>query len=156
MSLVSHRSLRALSIAIALVAFAAPGAAAEPPATDDEKAFYAIGTSLARQLEALKPISAREMELLREGLDDAINGEPLVVDQQEGAALVRTLVTERQRRALALEREAAAAFVAAAAAEPGATTTESGLVYTVIEAGDGPSPGATDKVRVHYLSLIHI
>ena len=32
----------------------------------------------------------------------------------------------------------------------GAKTTESGLVYSEITAGDGASPGATDKVRVHY------
>jgi len=44
-----------------------------------------------------------------------------------------------------------AAALAAHAAEPGATTTAaSGLVYQVVKEGTGPSPQASDVVRVHY------
>ena len=38
----------------------------------------------------------------------------------------------------------------AAAKEPGAVVTASGLVYRSIKEGDGPSPAAIDKVKVHY------
>jgi FKBP-type peptidyl-prolyl cis-trans isomerase FkpA len=38
----------------------------------------------------------------------------------------------------------------AAAEEPGAVVTASGLVFRVLEAGQGASPKATDVVRVHY------
>lgn len=34
--------------------------------------------------------------------------------------------------------------------EPGTVTTQSGLVYTALKEGTGPSPGATDVVKVHY------
>ena len=37
-----------------------------------------------------------------------------------------------------------------AAAAPAAETTPSGLVYRALKTGDGPSPQATDTVRVHY------
>ncbi|MFO1266689.1 MAG: FKBP-type peptidyl-prolyl cis-trans isomerase [Rubrivivax sp.] len=40
--------------------------------------------------------------------------------------------------------------LAAAAAEKGAVVTPSGLVYLALKEGQGPSPGATDTVRVHY------
>ena len=38
----------------------------------------------------------------------------------------------------------------AAAAEAGAVVTDSGLVFRSLKDGSGPSPAATDTVRVHY------
>ena len=38
----------------------------------------------------------------------------------------------------------------AAAAEAGATVTDSGLVFRSLKDGSGPSPAASDTVRVHY------
>ncbi|MCR5883106.1 FKBP-type peptidyl-prolyl cis-trans isomerase [Rhizobacter sp. J219] len=34
--------------------------------------------------------------------------------------------------------------------EPGTVTTQSGLVYSALKEGSGPSPTATDVVKVHY------
>ena len=42
------------------------------------------------------------------------------------------------------------AATAAAAKEPGAVVTSTGLVYRSLKDGDGASPAATDKVKVHY------
>jgi len=43
-----------------------------------------------------------------------------------------------------------AAALAAASKEPGAVVTASGLVYKSIKDGSGPSPKASDKVKVNY------
>ena len=40
--------------------------------------------------------------------------------------------------------------LAAAAAEPGAKVTPTGLVFRTVKEGQGPSPAATDTVKVHY------
>lgn len=40
--------------------------------------------------------------------------------------------------------------LASAAAEPGAVVTASGLVFRSMKDGQGPSPAATDVVKVHY------
>lgn len=42
------------------------------------------------------------------------------------------------------------AAIAKAAKEKGAVTTPSGLVYLSLKDGTGPSPSATDTVKVHY------
>ena len=42
------------------------------------------------------------------------------------------------------------AALKAAAAEPGAVVTPTGLVFRSIKDGTGPSPKATDTVKVHY------
>ena len=47
--------------------------------------------------------------------------------------------------------EAAAPFLKAAAESPGARTTESGLVYEELAAGEGASPGLEQMVKVHYV-----
>ena len=41
-------------------------------------------------------------------------------------------------------------FAQAAAKEPGAKVTVSGLVFRSLQDGQGASPAATDKVKVHY------
>ena len=150
MSFVSRRSARSFLLLLLSALVCAPAFAADPPTTDDEKAFYAVGAGMARQLESLQPIGDRERDVMIDGLLDALNGRPLAVEQNEGAKHVRALVSSRQQRALENERTASAAFAAAEAAKSGAKKTESGLVYIETKAGDGAMPKATDKVRVHY------
>src|SRR5579872_2320574 len=50
----------------------------------------------------------------------------------------------------ASDPSASVAYLEKAAAEPGAIKTPSGLVYRELRAGTGPSPKATDTVKVHY------
>jgi FKBP-type peptidyl-prolyl cis-trans isomerase FkpA len=49
-----------------------------------------------------------------------------------------------------LARADDAAILAAAAKAPGAVTTPDGLVYLAVKEGSGPSPAATDLVKVNY------
>lgn len=135
------------------VSFAGAGAAfaqAGVPQTDDEKAFYALGTSLAQYLQQFKPMSSRELDLVVQGLRDVAGDKVLAVEKNEGAQLIRTMTQKRQEKATEMESAAAASFLAAEAAKPGAVRTESGLIITHLKQGSGPSPAATDTVRVHY------
>ena len=148
-----HRDLGvriAFMSVVLFLAFTANSHAQGIPETDDEKAFYSIGASMAAQLERANPISESELDILVQGVRDAVRGKTLAVEQKEGATLVRAMLQQRQERAAEVEGAAAADFLAAEARKKGAQKTESGLIYTVIKAGSGDSPTATDKVRVHY------
>jgi FKBP-type peptidyl-prolyl cis-trans isomerase FkpA len=135
---------------VLVLAFTAHSQAQGIPQTDDEKAFYSIGASMAVQLQRANPISESELDVLVQGIRDSVRGKTLAVEQKEGAALVSAMLQEREARAVEIEAVAAAEFLAAEAGKKGATKTESGLIYSVIKAGNGASPTATDKVRVHY------
>ena len=141
----------ALLSGLILAALLMPGlATAQANAeTDDEKAFYAIGTSIASQIQNLAPISDREFDLIFQGMRDATAGRA-VGDPNENRSRIRKLLQARQEAAIEIERKAAGEFLAAEARKSGATKTESGLIITEIKAGTGASPTATDKVKVHY------
>jgi len=52
--------------------------------------------------------------------------------------------------AATVEKKAGQAFLDKAAAEKGATRTASGMIIMTVKAGNGASPKATDRVKVHY------
>ncbi len=142
--------LSGASIGLVLILISPMALAQDNAETDDEKALYAIGASLAQQLQMLKPLAEHELDSIVQGLRDAANGR---VDPKEivgRRAQMRKLIQARQERALEVEKEASAAFLASELKKPGARKTESGLVYREITAGVGASPTATDKVKVHY------
>ena len=145
----SSRRTAALIAALLTTLISAPLLAATPE-TNDEKAFYSIGATFAQQLTIFEPMSPKELDILILGLRDTVKGNTLAVDQEQGAALVRTLVQERKAKALEIERVESVKFATAEAKKKGAKITESGLVYREITAGSGVSPTATQTVSVHY------
>ena len=53
-----------------------------------------------------------------------------------------------------MEKKLGQTYLDKAAAEKGATKTASGVIVTTIKPGTGPSPAATDKVKVHYTGTL--
>ncbi len=136
-----------------LTAKPAPGAKPAQPAapaltTDEEKIIYAAGLSLYRTLAQLDP-SPAEIAIVQRALADAKAGKP-AVELNEWGPKIEPLVRTRAARIAEREKAESAAFIDKAAAEPGAEKTASGLVYREITPGTGPSPKATDTVKVHY------
>jgi len=127
----------------------APPASAQEPKSEDDKAFYAIGYSLAERLGSFA-LSAAELEMVKAGLADGVLGRPRRADPRAYMERIQQLRTSRAAVVAAAEKKAGDAFLAKAAAAPGARKTESGIVITTVTSGTGSSPKATDKVKVHY------
>lgn len=142
--------LRTLALAAALTAVvAAPALAAGPTLeTDDQKAIYSIGLSIAQSLKPFA-LSAEEVELVKAGISDGL-ADAGKVDMQEYRSRIQQLGQERTAAAAAAEKKAAEPFLAKMAKEKGAEKTDSGLVYIPVKVGEGESPKASDTVKVHY------
>jgi len=108
---------------------------------DDEKIIYALGLSISNSISQFH-LTPRELELVKRALTDAAAGKPA----EDIAAWGPKIGPLAKARATAV----ASAFLTKAAAEPGAVKTESGLIYKEITPGTGPSPAATDTVKVNY------
>jgi FKBP-type peptidyl-prolyl cis-trans isomerase FklB len=141
--------------------------AAAPPAdpaapvelkTLEDKAAYAIGQNIGQQiLQDKLPLNP---ELIARGLTDALKKAKPALTMEEVEATMLAFSKKMRLKAaadLAAKDPAAAktlkdgqAFLASNKVAKGITTTDSGLQYKVLASGKGPSPKATDKVRVHY------
>jgi FKBP-type peptidyl-prolyl cis-trans isomerase FkpA len=119
-----------------------------PPMTEDEKTIYALGLSMYRSLSQFD-LSPTELEIVKRAIGDAQAGKPAVELDAYGPK-IQPLAQARALRVSERQKTASKAYLDKSASEPGAVKTESGLVYREIRPGIGPSPKATDTVKVHY------
>jgi FKBP-type peptidyl-prolyl cis-trans isomerase FkpA len=127
----------------------APTVSAQEPKSEDDKALYALGYSLAERLGPFA-LTAAELEMVKAGLADGVLGRPRKADPRAYMEKIQQLRTTRAVAVAAAEKKAGDAYLAKAATATGAKKTESGIVITTLTPGTGPSPKATDKVKVHY------
>jgi FKBP-type peptidyl-prolyl cis-trans isomerase len=153
--------LLALGLATALAGCPqpqSPGATEAPAPASEEadaeaNALYAFGASLARYASGMK-LAEADVKAIQEGLSDALLAKPLRVNPRDYGAQIQKVVGERRAAAASEEKKAGEAYLAEAAAAPGAEKTASGLVYLTLTEGNGPSPKATDRVKVHYKGML--
>ncbi len=130
-----------------------PGARTVQDYSDDEKAIYAFGVAVGRQLGQqtkqlrLTPV---EVEVFRAGLGDALQDKTPLVELGDYEKRFQSLAEARLAAGAAEAEQKSASFIEEAAKAPGAVTTGSGLVFQTLSAGDGARPKASDTVKVHY------
>ncbi len=122
---------------------------AAEPKTEDEKALYALGAAVGRNVAPFN-LTPAELQFVQQGFADVAANKDIKMDINSYFPKIQELQTTRQAAAAAVEKKAGQDFLAKAAAVKGAKKTASGLVYTPIKEGTGPSPKATDTVKVHY------
>jgi len=140
---------RALVAVVALLVVHAVPVAAQELKSDEDKTLYALGVALAGQLAPFA-LSPAEVDLVKAGLTDAALNRPHKAEPREYMTKIQELRTQRTAVVAAAEKKAGDAYLGKAAAEPGAKKLDSGVIITTLKPGTGPSPKATDKVKVHY------
>ena len=126
------------------------------PKLDSEiaKVSYGIGANIGSRFGDDLPL---DVDAFSAGVRDALEGNELKMSEED---IMATLQSYQQKQLAARQEEAEAegqknleeakAFFAENAEKEGVQTTESGLQYIVVEAGDGDKPSADDTVEVHY------
>lgn len=156
LALVSVFGLQACNEQSTSTADSAPAAPAEVALeTTEQRLSYGIAYGLGQRMAADGvPMDA---DAFSAGLRDAMSGQQPRMTQEEIAAEMQAYqekaVAEQQATQAALadaNATAAATFLEQNAAREGVVTTESGLQYEILEAGEGAQPGPDDSVEVHY------
>jgi FKBP-type peptidyl-prolyl cis-trans isomerase len=144
----------ALAAALLMIGSAPPADRARPE-TPTGRTSYSLGHQIGRDLSSQG--AAIDTEALRMGLLDGLSGALPQMEAREMAGLL----AELKRRVTAAERatkrqesnrrlESGREFLERNKSRPGVVVRESGLQYEVIRDGSGSSPGAGDKVVLHY------
>jgi FKBP-type peptidyl-prolyl cis-trans isomerase FkpA len=123
----------------AALAFPALGAELK---TEEQKTLYAVGLAIARDVAPFG-LSHAELEIVKQGLTDAVTGKKPAVDLPAYGPKIQEL---EKKRSAAL----AQGYLDKASKEKGVVKSESGLLFTSLHEGTGASPKETDTVKVHY------
>lgn len=120
------------------------------------KLSYALGLGIGRQLAQM---GAEDLNIddFSQAIKDILTGKEPQVSDQEAQKLVTTFFEEQEakQRAAAAEKykdnkEKGEAWLANKAMEEGVVALPSGLLYQVLNEGNGKKPTAADTVECHY------
>ncbi|MDO6565054.1 FKBP-type peptidyl-prolyl cis-trans isomerase [Amphritea sp. 1_MG-2023] len=123
--------------------------------TDQQKLGYSLGLMLGERLKA--DVEELDVDALRRAVETVYSGaDPLLKPEEVEATMMafqQAKIAEQQEafKTLSTENlEKGQAYQAENAKNEGVVTTESGLQYEELTAGEGDSPKAEDTVKVHY------
>jgi FKBP-type peptidyl-prolyl cis-trans isomerase FkpA len=141
-------SVRSCGFALVLLGAASPSVLAAEPQAEEQKAFYALGVAISRNLASFN-LTPAELDLVKSGLTDGVTGKA-TIDVNAYVPKLGELQGTRMAAVAEGEKKTGQAFSDKAATEKGATKTASGIVIKQIKAGTGAAPSASDTVKVHY------
>ncbi len=121
--------------------------------TDDiSKASYGMGYGLGDNIKS-QQADMLNYDAFLLGAKDSLSGIEKQVSEDElklAFEAFQTASLEKQNQANEKIMEEGRKFLAEVAARENVVSLESGMLYEVMVAGDGPKPVATDQVRTHY------
>ena len=116
--------------------------------TLEDSAAYAIGMQFGQAITQ-NGLANLNIELIKKGLEDEVNGKSALDHNQYETAL-EAFFTQKQREENKEKIEEGEKFLEKNAKRKEVKTTSSGLQYEVITEGTGDKPAATNTVKVHY------
>lgn len=116
--------------------------------TLEDSAAYAIGMQFGQAITQ-NGLANLNIELIKKGLEDEVNGKS-ALDPHQYEATLEAFFTQKQKEENKEKIEEGEKFLEKNAKRKEVKTTASGLQYEVITEGTGDKPAATNTVKVHY------
>ncbi len=116
--------------------------------TEKDKFSYGLGMIIGERV--MKQYGDVDYQLLLQGLIAQREDKETLLTLGEAEQALTTMKQKEDVMKYAEVKEKGEAFLKTNAVLEGFTVTESGLKYSVITAGDGAKPAASDRVTVHY------
>lgn len=124
--------------------------------TEMDSLSAAIGISFSNSVVS-QGIGNLNTDILTKTISASLKGDKTVLTPEAANAFLQTYfekVSAVKQKEMeekgAVVRVEGQKFLEENKKRTGVTTTESGLQYEIIKAGEGPKPAATDKVKTHY------
>jgi len=120
--------------------------------SDEQQFSYAMGVNLASLLSS-QGITEIDAAALAAGIDDVINNKQLQLDIETMKAAIdnqRQQLEQQAKQAAESKKQQGQTFLENNKKQSGIVVLENGLQYQVIASGNGASPKASDRVKVHY------
>ena len=114
-----------------------------------EKVSYAVGMSIAESLKS-QQLDQLDIVLVTNGIQDVFENNQFKVNPNEANELIKTYLEEANTAAYGENKQKGIDFLNENKKRSEVQTTESGLQYEVMVAGEGDSPNSNDTVTVHY------
>lgn len=141
-----------LAVALATLAACSQRPSPRPVVSEQDKTLHAIGLVVARNTEVFS-LTPDELERVIDGIRAGHAGKP-EVKLEEYQGKIGEFARSRLSANSGARKEADARAVAALGSDAKAQKAPSGLIYIPVAEGTGPSPKATDKVKVHYVGTL--
>jgi FKBP-type peptidyl-prolyl cis-trans isomerase len=123
--------------------------------TASDSLSYSFGMLIGTNLLTQK-VEGISSSVLVVGLDHGYSGKNMQLTQEEANRIVQDYFNGMVKNEADKNLKESEVFLVKNKLEEGVVTLPSGLQYKVLEKGEGPSPLATEQVKVHYTgSLIN-
>jgi len=121
---------------------------------ENDSASYALGVLIGQNnkqnLDASPGTKDLNVDILINAFTGQMKGEESQMDANQANTLIQKFFKKVSEREATKNAEEGKAFLEQNKAKEGITTTESGLQYEILKAGDGPKPTAEQNVKCHY------
>ncbi len=118
--------------------------------TEEIKAVsYCVGMSIAGSL-LQQDLEGIDADVMAQAIRDVFEGKTLSYQPEQANDIIQQYLAKASMEKFEAVKKEGEDFLANNAAKAGVTITASGLQYEVLTEGNGPKPGATDNVTVHY------